>query len=473
MTINQLLLILLSRRWLVLKIFFAVLILAVLLVFVMPNKYTATASVVIDTKIDPISTTGFTQDLMTNYVATQVEVINSIRVAQRVVKLVKLDQLPAMQQAWKSKTDGQGDISVWIANGLLENKVVIGTGKAKVAGSVITITAKWSDGKTAAAIANAFAQAAIETNIELKIQPAKQFADWFEVHSVALRKTLQERQKRLSDYENQTGIVATDDKLDVENARLTELSTQLVAVQGELQQSQSKLRQVGGAGANNESVEEVLQSPVIAKLKSDLSEAEAKQADVAGNLGKNHPDYQAAAAEVENLRGRLQQEITRITNGIGSNTQINLRRESELRQAVENQKKRVLEMKHQHDEAAVLDSDVTTAQRDLDAVTQRYAQSSLESQAQQSTNMVQLTVATEPYVPSSPKLAINLLVGIFMGGVFGVLGALFAEQRDPRVRNDAEVAEILGVPTLAKIGAVKMRRAKKFRKSGRSELPAV
>jgi chain length determinant protein EpsF len=454
MTINQLLSILLSRKKLALWVFGATFVLAILLYFVMPDRYTAIASVVIDTKTDPISTTGFTQELLTSYMATEVEVMSSVRVAQRVVKTVGLDKLPQLQEAWRSKTDGQGDISIWVANLLLDSKVVIGTGKAKNSGNVITITAKWSDGKTAAAIANAFARAAIETNIELKIEPAKQFADWFNLHSVALRSSLQEKQKRLSDYENETGITATDEKLDVENARLTELSTQLVAIQGERQNSQSRLHQIGGG---NESLEEVLQSPVIAKLKSDLSDAEAKQAEVAGNLGKNHPDYQAAAADVANLRNRIREESTRIANGIGTATQVNIRRENEIRDALENQKRKVLALKHQHDEAAVLQSDVDTAQRDLDAVTQRYAQSALESQAQQSTNMVQLTVATEPVLPSSPKLILNILAGIFLGGTFGIFAAMMAERRDPRIRDDTNLAELLGVPTLARIGSVKKR----------------
>jgi len=39
----------------------------------------------------------------------------------------------------------------------------------------------------AATLANAFAQAAIETDIELKIEPAKQYAGWFDQRSRALR----------------------------------------------------------------------------------------------------------------------------------------------------------------------------------------------------------------------------------------------------------------------------------------------
>jgi len=296
MSVNQLILILRSRWRIASGVFTAVLLLAIAFTLLSTNQYTAIASMVIDTSADPVSPTGLTEGLLTSYVTTETDLIASERVAQRAVKALKLEDLPELQKKWRAKTDGQGDITLWIADYLLEYKVVVGTGKSKN-GSIINISVKWPDPKMAAAIANAFAQAAVETNIELRIEPAKQFAKWFDQHSVQLRAALVVKQKRLSDFENATGINSTDEKLDVENARLAELSTQLVDIQGERQDSQSRQRQVSG---DNETLPEVLQSPVIAKLKSDLSDAEAKQADIAGRLGKNHPDYQAAVAEVSN-----------------------------------------------------------------------------------------------------------------------------------------------------------------------------
>jgi len=75
-----------------------------------------------------------------------------------------------------------------------------------------------------------------------------------------------------------------------------------------------------------------------------------------------------------------------------------VRRENEIKAALEAQKQRVLDLRHQHDESANLENDVLTAQRNLDAVTQRLAQSNLESQTQQ-TNIMPLTIATEPVKP--------------------------------------------------------------------------
>jgi chain length determinant protein EpsF len=456
MNYQQLIRILSARRRTVLDIFGVIIVLVVALTLILPKQYTAVASVVIDAKIDPVAGGMVTDQLLSAYVATQEDVINSERVAQRVVKALKLDQMPSLQEKWKTQTDGEGDITIWIARLLIDKVIRVLPAHESLThpGNVINIAAKWPDPHIAAMIANAFAQAAIETNIELKIEPAKQYARWFDARSQILRSNLQAKQKALSDFQNDTGITATDQKLDVETARLTELSSELVAIQGQRQDSQSRQRQVSG---NNESLPEVMQSPVITNLKNNLSEAEGKRSDIDARLGKNHPDYQAAEAEVEALHQRIAQETAKIAASLGSTAQVDLRRENNIGLALEAQKKRVLELKHQHDQLDVLSSDVATAQRDLDAVTQRFAESSLESQIQQ-TNVVLLTTAAEPIDPSSPKFLINLLVGIFIGTVCGIGAAVFLESRNPLVRSEADLVQLLGVPLLGHIGSLKLSK---------------
>jgi chain length determinant protein EpsF len=458
MSLNQILVILRARWRVVFKVFGGVVILVMVLSLLWPKQYAATSSIVVDAKTDPVSGgagMGQSEQMLASYVNTQSDVISSRRVAQRVVKTLKLDTDPELMKEWRSATKGRVDFTAWLADYLIDKKLNVAPvhDSPTHASNVIEISVRWPDAKLAAALANAFAQAAIETNIELKVEPAKQYANWFNLRSRALRDDLVAKQKRLSDFQSSTGLVATDEKLDVENGRLTELSTQLVTMQGLRQESQSRQRGVGG---DIESLPEVLQSPVIQSLKAELSQAEARQPDIAARLGKNHPDYQAAVAEIAHLRQRIARESASIAASLGNTTQVNVRRENDIRVALEAQKKKVLDLKHAHDEAAVLQSDVNSAQRDLDAVSERFAQSSLESQANQ-TNVVQLTVATPPMKPSSPKLALNVLLAAFLGGLLGVGAALSLEMLHPRVRLDEDLLHLLGVPLLGRIAGVTQR----------------
>jgi succinoglycan biosynthesis transport protein ExoP len=449
--------VILRARWLIAAgIFVAVVVLIAFASFIWPKQYTATASIVIDSKTDPVAAANGAPGAglpPATYVNTQADIIASQRVAQRVVKTLRLDQQPEARKLWaKGPND---DISVTVAKLILDKKLLVAPAHDSPthASNVIDISVTWSDPVTSAALANSFAQVAIETNIELKVEPAKQYASWFDQRSQALRADLEDKQKKLSDFQSKNGLIATDEKLDVENNRLNQLSSDLVTIQGLRQDSQSRQHQLG---SDISTLPEVLQSPVVQSLKAALVTAEAKKPDVAARLGKNHPDYQAVEGEITDLRTRIAQESANIAASLGNTTQSNLRRENDVRQALEAQKKKVLELKYQHDQAAMFLNDVTAAQRDLDTVSQRLAQSNLESLTQQ-TNVVQLTTATPPNDPSSPKLVINLIVAIFLGGVLGIAAALAAEMRNRRVREDEDIVELLGVPLLGKLKVVRVR----------------
>jgi chain length determinant protein EpsF len=456
MSFNQFLVILRARWLIAAGVFVAVVLLIAFASIIWPKQYTATASIVIDSKTDPVAgangAAGPTQPAAT-YVNTEADIVASERVARRVVKTLKLDQQPEARKLWAKNPND--DISVTVANLILDKKLQVAPAHDSPthASNVIDISVKWSDPVTAAALANGFAQSAIDTNIELKVEPAKQYASWFEQRAKALRADLEEKQKKLSDFQSKNGLIATDEKMDVENARLDQLSTELVTIQGQRQDSQSRQRQVG---SDISTLPEVLQSPVIQSLKAALAQAEAKKPDVAARLGKNHPDYQAVEGEISDLRSRIAQESANIAASLGNTTQSNLRRENDVRQALEAQKKKVLDLKYQHDQAAMYLNDVTAAQRDLDQVSQRLAQSNLESLTQQ-TNVVQLTTATAPTNPSSPKIIINMIVAIFLGGVLGIAAALATEMRDRRVREDEDIVDLLDVPLLGKIEVVRIR----------------
>lgn len=446
MSLKQFILVLLARWKFVLGVGTAVVVAGVLFTLLSTKMYTASATVVVEQKSDPIAGVAGQAELLSGYIATQTDIISSQRVAQRVVKLLKLDQSPSYLESWREQTDGKGDFTAWMAMKLAKKLTVTPSRDS----NVIEIAVEGPDPKFAAVLANAFAQAYMDTTIELRVDPAKQYALYFSEQSKLLLADLQAKQKRLSDWQSQTGIVGTDGRLDIENARLNELSSQLTVIQGLRQDSQSRQHQTG----DNESLPEVLANPLVSNLKGDLSRAEAKLQDIGTTLGKNHPDYQNTLAEVNSLKQRIALESNRIAESLGQTTQVNVRREAEIRAALEAQKKKILELSHERDQASVYQNEVLAAQRNLDAVSQRLAQSSLESQTQQ-TNISLLTPAVEPMFRSSPRLLLNFAITLFLAGLLSVGGALALELSDRRVREDIDLADLNGIPLLVKIPRIR------------------
>jgi uncharacterized protein involved in exopolysaccharide biosynthesis len=236
--------------------------------------------------------------------------------------------------------------------------------------------------------------------------------------------------------------------LDYENAKLHDLSMRLTAVQSENRDAQSKQR--SGIGTL-ESLPEVQQSAVVSSLRANVAQLESKLKEAAGNLGSKHPQYQRMDLELAELKNRLEAETRLVARSISSAGTVGKTREAELAAAIEAQKKKLLQLKSGRDEIAVLVRDIDTAKRAYEAVTNRFNQTSLESQATQ-TNVSVLTAAFEPSEPYFPKpLGISLLMAVGLGIVLAGATAYALELLDRRVRSTEDLLEMLQLPVLGTI----------------------
>ncbi|MEW6514357.1 MAG: chain length determinant protein EpsF [Pseudomonadota bacterium] len=441
MTFQHFLSILLARYRIVLYALLATVATTLVVSLLLPKQYAASADVVVDVKSpDPIAGMVLPAMAMPGYMATQVDIINSNRVAQKVVRLLKLDQNPKVIEDWREDTEGEGRIEAWLAK-LLKKKLDVRPSRES---NVISIEFKSTDPQFSAAIANAFAQAYIDTSIELKVEPARQYNQYFEAQVRQRREVLEAAQARLSEFQRNKGIVLTDDRLNYENQKLNELQTQLVIAEGQSAEARSKQR-TGG-----DTLQDVMQNPLINELKAAVARAEAKLQETAGNLGRNHPQYQSQQAELASLQRKLAAETRQVASAIGTSSRVSKGKEGEIRASIDAHKKRILQLKEGRDEASVLQREVDTAQRAYDLVSQRLTQTDLESKNMQ-TNVSILTPADAPVEHSSPRLLLNLVLAVFLGTLLGVGAALLAELIDRRVRSAADLAESLGLQVLATI----------------------
>ncbi len=454
MTFQQFLLILWARRKLALAVLGVTFLTTLVVSLVLPREYTATTSLVIDVKSpDPIAGIVMQGMMAPGYMATQMDIINSDRVASRVVKLLGIAGNAEAVEKWREASEGKGSIESYYGE-LLQKKLDI---KPSRESNVININFSGPEPQFAAAVANAFAQAYIDTSIELRVEPARQYSAWFEERQKGLRANLEQAQAKLSAYQQEKGIVVTDDRImDNETARLNDLAAQLAAAQA--QRADAASRQKSGT---SELSLEVLQNPLIQNLKAEIARSESKLSELNANLGKNHPQVQQLEAQIKEQNQQLREEIGRISGGAAVASRFGAVKQEELKAAIEEQKKRVLAIKAERDQLAVLVNDVETARRAYEAVGQRMTQSNLEGQSQQ-TNVLVLSPAVEPTRHSRPRVFLNLLVAIFLGTLLGVGAALVAELGQRRIRSAEDLALALELPVLAELDSTQPRAKKKF-----------
>jgi polysaccharide biosynthesis transport protein len=442
MSLHQFFSILLARRRLAGLILFATLALALAWIALRPTYYTARAPVLVDVRTDPTGASAIQGMVAPSFMATQIDIVRSDRVAQRVVEMLRIDKQPGEMDRWQDATSGKGSPQAWFARELQTDLDV----KPARESNIINISWKGTSPAQAALVANAFAQAYLDTSLELKTDPARGYAAWFEDQVKAARQNLANAQAKLSAFQERTGIVSADEKVvDYETARLNELSSALTVVQAQTTESQGK-RAAGG----RDTVAEVMQSPLINTLRADIAKLEAKVQEGGAYLGANHPQMQRMQAELGSLRGRLASETSRITTSVDTSYQVGKSRERELLAALGAQKARVIALNKQRGELSLLQRDVESAQKAFETVSASASQSRLQSLTNQ-TNVMRLAPAVEPIEASGPTKKQALLVAGIAGLLLAISGAVLAELMNRRVRSVEDMTMIAQLQVLATV----------------------
>ena len=449
MDISQFLLALRARRKAFIIALAATIVTAIAVALIVPKKYVATATVLVDYRdeqtMTPVRITALER---TTYMQTQVDLIQSNRVATQVARELKLGQTPEMREAWERDTGGAGSIDEWIGAMLLEKLEVEST-----ISNLLLVHFASDNARRAADVANGFVKTYLEMVLQLRTQPTREAAGWFDEQLKTLRAQMGQSQEKLNAYQKAKGILAEDARVDVESARLSELSTQLLAARNASYEAISRHRnatELLEGGAAVDALPDVLSNVHLNALKLDLGRVEARMEQEAAVLGPNHPQYLRSVAEVDGLRERLRAEAKKVVAGLGNAVQQTRKREQELQAALDAQNQRLLNLKDYRVEMAAMTRDIDAAQRSYDAVLTRYMTSKVDATAKQ-TNVLMLAPASEPLKPAHPKVGLIAALSVVLGTLLAAGIVYVLETLDRRVRSRSDLEARLAVPSLGRL----------------------
>src|SRR6266850_2513777 len=385
MDLNQYILALKARRKAFITVLAVTVFTAIVVALVIPKRYDATATILIDARDEQtLGPARMSPRERAGYIFTQMELIASGKVAHKVVRDLKLATQPGVREEWERDTGGVGTIEEWLATNLLE-KLKVDSG----ASNILIVKYSANDAKKASDIANAFAKAYLDVALELRTEPSREAGQWF------------------------------------------------------YKQAQDLIKD----GVSLEAFPEVLANGYIITVKSALQAAEGRLQEQSEVLGANHPTYQRTAAEVQGLKERLNAEATKVVTGLGNAVQQSAKRVEELQTSLKDQQDRIMKLREQRVDMAVLSRDLENAQRAYDGALSRAIAVKVDSKVRQ-TNLAMLTPAVEPLKPAVPKVglisALSVLIGLLLAA--GIVYVL--ELMDRRVRSRTDLESRLAVPSL-------------------------
>jgi chain length determinant protein EpsF len=438
MSIKQILRIVWARKWLVLALLALIAIAGTTVTLLQPKQYTAESAMIVEMRIDPVLGAIAPGLAQPGYMATQIDILKSERVAARVVKMLGVERSPSAVAQWRDQTNAKIPLERYFAN-LLQGGLSVEPSRGS---NVINVSFSAQDPLFAQAAANAFVQAYMDISVELRVAPARQSAAFLDDQTKVLRNNLEAAQARLSKFQQERGIVVSDERFDQENARYQALTAQLSAAQGERVEAETRSRNSGSPTSPD-----ILLSSGVQGLKSQLATAETKLTEMSAMWGKNHPSRVQLEAQIGELRQQIGQESRRVSGGTSTVSRSSGQKVAELQSLIDEQKKKLQAMRADRDLEAVIKRDVDTAQRAYEGISSRVGQFTLESQNNQANTRL-LSPAVEPLQPSRPKVAVGVIGSIAGGLALGVLAALGWELVDRRVRDPEDMMVMAGVPVI-------------------------
>jgi uncharacterized protein involved in exopolysaccharide biosynthesis len=419
------------------------------------------------------------------YIATQMDIMRSISVAQKVVdrltqnernhliaslkaestiidkligailgsirSLFSSDEKRVSEGKASSKTQSSEALQVrspynWVARAIGNHLTV----EPMFGSRIVNISYASTNPKIAALMANKFAEAYLIANLQMIIDPAQKTKVWFDEQLKSLRTNLQNAQSKLTAFQQKEGIIATDERIDTENKRLEVLSRNLIGAQTELRNAvteQQQLKEIMRKGASLMTFPKVFNNPVIRNIKGDIRALEAKHVEMSSRLGKNHPQYKRLLQELSATRGRLDIEVKVITGGIYNDADLARDRTRDLSKALETQKRLVLDLKYEYDRIAVFAREVESAQKTYNAALEQLNLTSMRSMVDQ-TNVSIVDPASIPRQHTSPQVMTNFVIGGFGGLLLAIGITIFMEMVTRKVHSREDFMTEVRVPLL-------------------------
>jgi uncharacterized protein involved in exopolysaccharide biosynthesis len=296
------------------------------IVWAMPPRFTATAQILLDLQGLRVLQNDLTpradqsSDAQLADAESQLQVISSGEVLTAVVEREKLQDDPEFGGAspglleslfGHSSTAPTEQDRILRAVNVLRNRLVA---RRPDKTFVIDISIWSSNRDKAARLANDIANVYLEQQLAAKTAAAKRTNAALTARLAELRDRVSASAHRVEDYRAQHQIIGAGGQL-ISEQQLGELNNQLVLAQTAAAEQKSRyddIVRLQRAHSDPDAIAEVIQSPTITALRGRYADAKRVWADETATLGPRHPKVEAAAAQVEQARNIIDDEVARI-----------------------------------------------------------------------------------------------------------------------------------------------------------------
>jgi capsular exopolysaccharide synthesis family protein len=382
------------------------------------------------------------QDSLARFYETQYMLLNSRPMIYRIIETLSLTEHPQYKALKKDNPDKSAQwVKDAIANRISGNLEV----KPLKKSYLVEISFKSPDKELAQAVPNTIYQEYVKFSMVTRHQSYKLIKEWLEKELHQLAAKVEASERKLYEQGREKDFLSLETKEEnVIVRKYVELNDLLTKAQAERTLKEAQYRQIQEKGLD---APLIINNGLVQKLREDTINQEAKVSSINKIYDKNYPQLQAEEARLKDLRLRLNHELQRMRSGIESDYEAALRAENLLREAMESQKGKVVDLQNNLVQHHILKRDMLTNEQLYQALLARMKEASVAS-TMVTSNVAVIAPGELPLVPYLPKKKLNLALATVIGLLGGIGMAFLMEYLDDSLKTTEEVERVCRIPSL-------------------------
>ncbi|TFG57457.1 MAG: polysaccharide biosynthesis tyrosine autokinase [Candidatus Aminicenantes bacterium] len=441
--------IVLKRKW-VLATFAAVLVaLAAVLSFTTTPLYRATATLLIDEpgasllNIQDVLNAGafYRSDYMGTYFNTQLRLLASRSLAERVAKKINLGARPEFRGARAEEPTPASSSYAFSILGGLSIAPIEET-------RLVYVSYVSPHAALAADVVNALVEEFVSFSVETRYEATKQTSEFLSEQVALLREDLKRKEEDLQKYGQEKNLLyLSGDESSIVN-KFSEVNTALTTAQIERYAKESVYRELKNISVD--ALPESVSNPTIQALKTTYSQVKSDYEEKGQIYRPDYPEMVQLKARLDATKNTLQGEIRKAVDSAEAEYRAALKKETSLQGLLDEQRGDVTRMNKNAIFYHTLRTEVENMRTLLSTLVAKQNEIQVSSQlgGLRTSNIKVVDRALVPGGPFSPNVRRNLLTALLLG-LFGGLGLIFVvEYLDNTVKGPEDVEKLVGLPSL-------------------------
>ena len=440
--------------------------------------YTATSSLMINTRTETVVDaqavlSGLSAD--TGVVDTEIEILKSRQLAQRVVETLKLEDdaefNPALAEPGPiaSVVGGIGtlfgaaapdaaraQLTAVQAQKQKERVVDNVLGRLSVRRSGLTYVMNVGftsrDPAKAARIANTFAERYLLEQLEAKFDATRQANSWLNTRLGELRGEVQQAEAAVEQYRtannllSASGATLTEQEISTYNQQLATVRATQAEAEARLRTARAQL----SAGSNGDDVGEALGSQVVQQLRAQRAEVSGRVADLTSRYGPRHPDMLRAERELADIDAQIQAEIRRIISNLEAQVQVARERTGSMAGSLGSARGTLAANNAAGVRLNELQRNAESVKTLYESFLGRFQETSGSEGIEESDARI-VSPAAIPTRASSPNVPLNLTLGLVLAMGAGFAAVVLAIMLDTGIITGEDIEHKFGLPHLGSV----------------------